>query len=408
MLSYDMVLPVHNPPPPRTRPVAHTAQQHSLGHRPVCRMPGPFPRPPPHHNPRRRSRGFCARFSSGVSERVPHSPRAESRHLKSRPHQHFPPCGTRRVRSGSGLRPRVGDVPSAGHSGQVCGLGPSGQGCPLVSAAAQPGPEGGVRCRTVWDPPPPGVTACTPPASECTGTPDALLGGLDRRLEEVAKAVGGGYCRLQVPLTLALGARETVAGHRLGALEAGGGWGTSPLPIHSTPPPLASTAPLVSAAGGAAALSFRAATAVLARGRGVVVVAAGVSTSLPPMPHQRSSVVGLKGRHWGKGPKAQGWGGFWGLLLVLFRGPSRPPPPPPHGRAPSGVTVRQPPAPVAYSPTAAGLGTHICRWRCGPFFFVLRDSRPPPIWSRRIALDPLPLATDGGWRSTDITGGVGD
>ena len=44
---------------------------------------------------------------------------------------------------------------------------------------------------------------------------------LGRRLEEVAKAVGGGYCRLQMPLKLALGARGTVAGHRLGALEGG-------------------------------------------------------------------------------------------------------------------------------------------------------------------------------------------
>ena len=42
---------------------------------------------------------------------------------------------------------------------------------------------------------------------------------LDRRLEEVAEAVEGGYCRLQMPLTLALGVRETVAGNRLGALE---------------------------------------------------------------------------------------------------------------------------------------------------------------------------------------------
>ena len=46
---------------------------------------------------------------------------------------------------------------------------------------------------------------------------------LDRRLEEVAEAVGGGYCRLQMPLRLALGIRETVAGKRLGALEGGGG-----------------------------------------------------------------------------------------------------------------------------------------------------------------------------------------
>ena len=56
-------------------------------------------------------------------------------------------------------------------------------------------------------------------ASEGKG-PQRRLG---RRLEEVAKAVGGGYCRLQMPLRLALGVRETVAGHRLGALEGGGG-----------------------------------------------------------------------------------------------------------------------------------------------------------------------------------------
>ena len=48
---------------------------------------------------------------------------------------------------------------------------------------------------------------------------------LGRRLEEVAKAVGGGYCRLQMPLKLAFAVRGTVAGHRLGALE-GGGWGS--------------------------------------------------------------------------------------------------------------------------------------------------------------------------------------
>ena len=52
------------------------------------------------------------------------------------------------------------------------------------------------------------------------------LEAVNRRLEEVAKAVGGGYCRLQMPLKLALGVRETVAGHRLGAREGGGG--TSP------------------------------------------------------------------------------------------------------------------------------------------------------------------------------------
>ena len=40
------------------------------------------------------------------------------------------------------------------------------------------------------------------------------------------QAVGGGcqsgYCRLQMPLRLALAVRETVAWHRLGALEGGG------------------------------------------------------------------------------------------------------------------------------------------------------------------------------------------
>ena len=45
----------------------------------------------------------------------------------------------------------------------------------------------------------------------------------DRRLEEVVKAVGGGYCRLQMPLDRHVPFRGTVAGHRLGALEGGGG-----------------------------------------------------------------------------------------------------------------------------------------------------------------------------------------
>ena len=45
----------------------------------------------------------------------------------------------------------------------------------------------------------------------------------DRRLEEVAEAVGGGYCQLEMSLRLALGVRETVAGHRLGALAVGRG-----------------------------------------------------------------------------------------------------------------------------------------------------------------------------------------
>ena len=36
------------------------------------------------------------------------------------------------------------------------------------------------------------------------------------------KRLGGGYCWLQMPLSLALAVRETVAGRRLGALKGGG------------------------------------------------------------------------------------------------------------------------------------------------------------------------------------------
>ena len=55
---------------------------------------------------------------------------------------------------------------------------------------------------------------------------------LNRRLEEVAE---GSYCRLQMPLKLAHGIRETVAGPRLGAVEGGGG---VPLPMYPCPPPV--------------------------------------------------------------------------------------------------------------------------------------------------------------------------
>ena len=60
-------------------------------------------------------------------------------------------------------------------------------------------------------------------ASEGKGPQRRPQRRLDRRLEAVAKAVGGGYCRLQMPLKLAFGVRGTVAGHRRGALEGGGG-----------------------------------------------------------------------------------------------------------------------------------------------------------------------------------------
>ena len=53
---------------------------------------------------------------------------------------------------------------------------------------------------------------------------------LGRRLEGVAEAVGGGYCRLQMQLNPAVGVRGAVAGHRQNALERGGG--IPPLPMH--------------------------------------------------------------------------------------------------------------------------------------------------------------------------------
>ena len=56
-------------------------------------------------------------------------------------------------------------------------------------------------------------------------------------MEEVAEAVGGGGGHM--PLSLALAVRETVAGHRRGALEAEEGV-TPPFPMHPwvCPPPV--------------------------------------------------------------------------------------------------------------------------------------------------------------------------
>ena len=61
---------------------------------------------------------------------------------------------------------------------------------------------------------------------------------LGSRLEEVAKAVAGGYCRLQKtkPSKLVLPVRGTVSGHRLGALEGVGGGGGTPPPSNASLP----------------------------------------------------------------------------------------------------------------------------------------------------------------------------
>ena len=60
----------------------------------------------------------------------------------------------------------------------------------------------------------PGVTARD--ALEGKGPQRPPQKRLELQLEEVAKAVGGGYCRLQMPLKL--GVRGTVAEHRLPAV----------------------------------------------------------------------------------------------------------------------------------------------------------------------------------------------
>ena len=82
----------------------------------------------------------------------------------------------------------------------------------------------GVRC-VPWDVPWPLVPGVHQKGKGFRGCPRS---GWDRRLEEVAKAVGGGYCRLQMPLRPALAVGETVGGRGLCALEEGGG---------DTPPP---------------------------------------------------------------------------------------------------------------------------------------------------------------------------
>ena len=56
---------------------------------------------------------------------------------------------------------------------------------------------------------------------------------------------GGGYCRLQMPLKLVLAVKGTVAGHRLGALQGGGG-GAPLLPRHPWNPSPSPSCPLPS------------------------------------------------------------------------------------------------------------------------------------------------------------------
>ena len=78
----------------------------------------------------------------------------------------------------------------------------------------------------------PGVWAHTQGCIRGEGTPEGPQRRLDRRLGEVAKAVGGRYCRLQMPLNLALGVTETVAGHKRAPWRGAGVTCPPPLPMH--------------------------------------------------------------------------------------------------------------------------------------------------------------------------------
>ena len=89
-------------------------------------------------------------------------------------------------------------------------------------------------------PPPPPPEGCIRREGEGSQRrPQQRLGG---QLEEVAKAVGGGYCRLQMLLRPALAVRGTVAGHRPGALKKGVP-PPPPFPMHRCPPPSTAPAP---------------------------------------------------------------------------------------------------------------------------------------------------------------------
>ena len=94
--------------------------------------------------------------------------------------------------------------------------------CPLPPPLP-PAPQASVTC-----------VSCGPEGQRTAS--EATPGAVGQAVEGVAKAVGGGYCRLQMPWRPALGVRGTVAGHRLGALEGGGRVPPSNASLLWTPP----------------------------------------------------------------------------------------------------------------------------------------------------------------------------
>ena len=113
----------------------------------------------------------------------------------------------------------------------------------LVEVGAGLRPDTGARLRPdVVHPPPPPVTD----PSQGKRPQRWPQKRLDSRLEEVVKAVGGGYCWLQMSLKLVLAVRGIVAGRRLDAREGGGRGVPPPLPMHPCPrPPTRGRAPAI-------------------------------------------------------------------------------------------------------------------------------------------------------------------
>ena len=182
--------PSRDPPPP--------PQGRSL-HNGLAVPPPPVPSP-----------AGPLRPGSSAGPRTRARPRPPGRPPRAR----APPTGRRGPRGGGAGRPPTPKGPTTP---------------PAPPAPAAPGGPGG----TPGGPPAHAPAAAVPTAPAGVGqaggnagTSDACEGKgppgrLDRRLEGVAKAVGGGYCRLQMPVSLGLGIRGTVARRRLGALDGG-------------------------------------------------------------------------------------------------------------------------------------------------------------------------------------------
>ena len=149
------------------------------------------------------------------------------------------------------LPPAVAPVPRS-RSDRTTAPQPRGQTCRLRPAGSCRGPP--MPCLPHAIPPSPSAPPPPRPPPPRDASQRRPQQRLDRRLEEVAKAVGGGLLSVTMPCNPALGVRGTVAVHRLGALKGGGGGAypppettrrnvtrgappPPPVPMHPCPPP---------------------------------------------------------------------------------------------------------------------------------------------------------------------------